>query len=209
MEIGVLSARTVVFDLGGVLIDWDPRNLYVKFFGDDRQSMERFLAEVCTPDWNTAQDAGRTIAEGVAELSRLHPQYAPLIEAYYSRWTEMLNGSVDGTVDILRQLRDQGRPLYALTNFSAETFPVAQGIYDYLSWFKGIVVSGRERLIKPDPRIYQLLLTRYELTAANVIYIDDVERNAQAAADLGMTGLHFTDAQSLRNDLTRLGVLNR
>ena len=204
----VRSVRTVVFDLGGVLIDWDPRNLYVKFFGDDREGMERFLGEVCTPDWNTAQDAGRTIAEAVAGLTARFPEQAALIEAYYARWTEMLNGSIDGSVDILRELRDQGTPLYALTNFSAETFPVAQRIYDYLAWFRGIVVSGHEGLIKPDPRIYRLLLERYELTAENVIYIDDVERNAQAANDLGMTGLHFTGPDGLRDDLTRLGVLN-
>lgn len=204
----VRSVRTVVFDLGGVLIDWDPRNLYVKYFGDDRAGMERFLAQVCTPDWNTAQDAGRAIADAVAELTARYPGQSALIEAYYGRWTEMLNGSIDGTVDILRELRDQGTPLYALTNFSAETFPVAQGIYDYLSWFRGVVVSGRERLVKPDPRIYRLLLERYELTAADVIYIDDVERNARAAADLGMTGLHFTGPDGLRDDLTRLGVLN-
>ncbi len=204
----VRSVRTVVFDLGGVLIDWDPRNLYVKFFGDDREGMERFLGEICTPDWNTAQDAGRTIAEAVAGLTARFPEQAALIEAYYARWTEMLNGSIDGSVDILRELRDQGTPLYALTNFSAETFPVAQRIYDYLAWFRGIVVSGHEGLIKPDPRIYRLLLERYELTAENVIYIDDVERNAQAANDLGMTGLHFTGPDGLRDDLTRLGVLN-
>lgn len=207
-EVGVLSAKTVVFDLGGVLIDWNPRNLYVKLFGDDTSAMERFLTEICTPDWNIAQDAGRTIAEAVDSLSREHPDFAPYINAYYDRWTEMLNGSIDGTVEILRRLRDQETPLYALTNFSAEMFPVAEQIYDYLGWFKGIVVSGRERLIKPDPRIYELLLSRYELTASDVIYIDDVEKNAQAASQLGMIGLHFTAPENLRRDLTQLGVLS-
>jgi 2-haloacid dehalogenase len=198
---------TVVFDLGGVLIDWDPRHLYRKMFPGDEAAMERFLAEVCSPAWNIAQDAGRSWAEGIALLTARHPRHAGNIAAFRGRWTEMLGGPIAGSVAILGELRAAGTPLYALTNWSQETFPIAVELYDFLGWFDGIVVSGREGVVKPDPRLYGVLLDRYGLDPDDVVYIDDNAANATAATRLGMYGLHFTDPASLRTDLVGLGLL--
>lgn len=197
----------VVFDLGGVLVDWNPRYLYRKLFDGDDAGMERFLAEVCGHDWNLAQDAGRPFAEACALLVERHPEQKHLIEAYHRRWPEMLGGPIHGTVDILRELKARATPLYALTNWSAETFPIALELYDFLHWFEGTVVSGREKLVKPDPRIYRLLLERYGIDPAAAIYIDDNPANAAAAATLGLHGIHFTAPDALRDELERLGLL--
>jgi 2-haloacid dehalogenase len=198
---------TVVFDLGGVLIDWNPRHLYRKLFAGDEAAMERFLAEVCTNEWNVAQDAGRPIAEACAVLVRQFPEQKELIEAFYGRWVEMLGGPIEGTVDILRELKERETPLYALTNWSAETFPLALERYDFLQWFHGTIVSGREKLVKPDPRIYRLLTERFGIKPDDAVYIDDNPRNAQVAADLGLHGIHFTGPDALRAELGKLGLL--
>lgn len=198
---------TAVFDLGGVLMDWDPRHLYRKLFPGDEVAMERFLAEICTAEWNAQQDAGRPWAEATSLLKAAHPEQAALIDAFHHRWPETMAGPIEGSVEILRALRDRGVPLYALTNFSHETFPFALERFDFLAWFKGIVVSGQERLIKPDPRIYQLLLERHALRADDIVYIDDNEANAAAAAALGMHGIHFTSPPQLRTELVSLGLL--
>ncbi|MEW9623096.1 HAD family hydrolase [Rhodanobacter geophilus] len=196
----------VVFDLGGVLVDWNPRYLYRQLF-DDEAAMERFLAEVCTSHWNEQQDAGRPWCEAIAALSAEHPQHAALIAAYRGRWDEMLRGPIAGSVAILDELRARGVPLYALTNWSQETFPLARRIYRFMEAFRGIVVSGEERLIKPDPAIYRLLLSRHGLDAARTVYIDDAPRNVEAAARLGMHALHFRDPATLREALCRAGLL--
>ena len=198
----------VVFDLGGVLIDWDPRHLYRKLFADDG-AMEHFLTEICSHEWNLAQDAGRGWDEAVAELSTRHPDHAPMIAAFRARWPEMLSGPISGTVEILRELRTRGTILYALTNWSHETFPIAEAMpeYDFLGWFVGIVVSGREQLVKPDPRIYAVLLDRYDLNPADLVYIDDNPKNAAAATALGMRGIHFATPEALRSELVGLGLL--
>jgi 2-haloacid dehalogenase len=196
-----------VFDLGGVLIDWDPRHLYRKLFPDDEAAMERFLSGICTPAWNLEQDAGRSWAEALAMLKARHPEQADMIDAFHLRWPEMLAGPIAGTVDILAELRAAGTRLYALTNWSHETFPIALELYDFLGWFEGIVVSGQERMIKPDPRLYQVLLDRYALRPEDIVYIDDNPANAEAATRLGMHGLHFTGPAALRADLAALGLL--
>ncbi|MBK1659190.1 HAD family hydrolase [Paracraurococcus ruber] len=198
---------TVVFDLGGVLVDWDPRHLYRKLFPGDDAGMERFLAEVCTNAWNLEQDRGRSWAEAVALLQAEHPGQAALIAAYRNRWPEMMAGPIAGTVDILRALRDRGTPLYALTNWSAETFPHAVERFDFLGWFRGIVVSGQEGMVKPDPAIYRLLVERHGLVPAEIVYIDDNPRNARAATELGMHGIHFTGPDALRTALEALRLL--
>lgn len=195
---------TVVFDIGGVLLDWDPRYLYRKLLPDEA-AVERFLAEVCTAGWNAEQDLGRPWAEAVASLCTRFPDQTALITAYRERWAEMLAGAIDGTVAVLRELREAGVSLYALTNFSADTFAQARARFDFLDWFQGIVVSGQERLVKPDPRIYRLLLDRYRLTAETTVYLDDVPANVAAARALGMTGIRFTDPDQLRADLVALG----
>lgn len=198
---------TVVFDLGGVLVDWNPRHLYRQLF-DDEAAMERFLAEVCTSHWNEQQDAGRPWCEAIAALSAEHPRHAALIAAYRERWDEMLSGPIAASVAILDELRARGVPLYALTNWSHETFPLARQRFRFMEAFLGIVVSGEERLIKPDPAIFQRLLSRYGLDPARTVYIDDAPRNVAAAARLGMHALHFRDAATLRDELCRAGLLD-
>ncbi|WP_026875743.1 HAD family hydrolase [Jiangella gansuensis] len=200
--------KAVVFDLGGVLVDWDPRYLYRTLLPDD-DAVERFLAEVTTSEWNTQQDAGRTWAEAVTTLTDQFPEHAELIAAYDTRWIETIGGQIDGTVEILSELRDTGVGLYALTNWSAEKFPLALERFEWLSWFSGIVVSGVEQMIKPDRRIFDLLLDRYGLHAETTAFIDDSARNVSAAAQLGMTALHFTGPDQLRTDLRELGLLAR
>ena len=196
---------TVIFDFGGVLIDWNPRYLYRQLF-DDAAEMEAFLAVVCTPEWNGQQDAGRPAAEAIAERTALFPQHAALIEAYFTRFSEMMSGPHDGTVAILDELRRRGVPLYGLTNWSADTFPHATARFDFLGWFDGIVVSGQEGMKKPDARIFHLLLKRHGIEPADGVFIDDSRENVAAAAAVGLHTLHFTDPAALRADLRQLGL---
>jgi 2-haloacid dehalogenase len=200
----VISA--VVFDLGGVLIDWDPRHLYRTLF-DDQAEMEHFLATVTTPEWNREQDAGRPWSEAIEELARRHPERRELITAYWERWHETLGDAIEHTVEVLDELRGTGVRLFALTNWSGETFPVARPRYPFLEWFEGIVVSGDERLIKPDPAIFEVLVERYGLEPATTLFIDDQPANVAAARELGFQALRFVDGASLRRDLRGLGLL--
>jgi len=197
-----------VFDLGGVLIDWDPRYLYRKLLADEA-AVEEFLATVCTPEWNTEQDRGRPFAEGVAELVERHPVHAAAITAYHERWTEMLGGDIAGTVELLAELRDTGVPLYALTNWSAETFGIARERYQFLEWFDGVLVSGEERMIKPEPAIFRLLLDRFGLDPGAAFYVDDSPANVAAASELGFDAVRFTGPEQLRRDLEARGLLDR
>jgi len=200
------AVSAVVFDLGGVLIDWDPRYLYRSLFGGDEAAMERFLATVCTPEWNRGQDAGRPWSEAIASLVAEHPEHADLIRAFWDRWPETLGDAIDPTVDVLAELRAAGIPLYALSNWSAETFPIARPRYPFLDWFDGIVISGEVGAAKPDPRIYQALVERHGLDPASLAFVDDVPANVAAAESLGMRGLTFTSAAALRQDLEALGL---
>lgn len=196
----------VVFDIGGVLIDWDPRYLYRKLLGDEA-AVERLLTEVCTPEWNREQDRGRPWAVAVAELSARFPEQAELIAAYHARWDEMVAGPVAGTADLLADLRDRGVACYALTNFSVEMFDRVRRRFGFLGWFDGAVVSGAEGLVKPDPAIYRVLLDRYRLDPATTLYVDDLVANVTAARDLGMRARHFTSAAGLRADLVAHGLI--
>lgn len=200
---------TILFDLGGVLIDWDPRHLYRKLFPADPEGMERFLAEVCTPEWNHALDAGGDWDGAVADRVARFPAQRALIEAFRDRWPETLGGPISGTVALLRALLDQGRPVYALTNWAAPTFALTRTLpaYAFLGWFKGIVVSGEERVAKPDPRIWQIVLDRFGLSAPDVLFIDDSPRNVEAAAQLGFAVTQFTSPEDLRKDLLARGLL--
>lgn len=199
--------RVVIFDFGGVLIDWNPRHLYRKLFPGDPAGMERFLAEVCTGDWNTRQDAGRPWPEAVAELVARFPAEAPLIRAFRERWDEMLAGPIAGTVAILGELRDAGHRLYGLTNWAADTFAQTRARYGFLSWFDGIVVSGEEGLVKPDPLLFARLLDRHRIEPARAVFIDDNLPNVSAAAELGIHALHFRSPGELRAELAALGLL--
>src|SRR5450830_1368042 len=200
------AVDTVVFDLGNVLIQWDPRHLYRKIFGADVAAMEHFLSEVCNMEWNEQQDRGRPWAEGIAEAIARHPAYAPQIRASYERWNEMVPGALDDTVEILAQLRTLNVRLLALTNWSAETYHFAEERFAFLSWFEGIVVSGRERLVKPDPAIFKLLIQRYQLHPETTAFIDDSLRNVAAAQGEGLHSLHFNSADGLREQLRALGI---
>jgi 2-haloacid dehalogenase len=200
-----MRPSAVVFDLGGVLIDWDPRYLYRSLFGGDEAAMEAFLAEVTTPDWNSQQDAGRPWAEAIESLARKHPERRELISAFWLRWTETLGEAIEPTVEILGELHRAGVRLFALSNWSAETFPLAKPRYPFLEWFEGIVISGELGVVKPDARIFRHLLARYGLDPAATVFIDDSEANVRAALDLGMRAIRFEDAHELRRDLAALG----
>lgn len=196
----------IVYDLGGVLIDWNPRHLYRKLI-EDEAMMEWFLAEVCHSAWNEEQDRGRSFAAAIEEAAARHPEHRPLIAAYFERWDEMLAGEIDGAVAILEELRDAGHELHALTNWSAETFPFARERFAFLEWFESILVSADIGLVKPDPAIFQLLLERIGRTPAECIYIDDNPKNVTAAARLGFDAIAFHSAVQLRDALDRRAVL--
>ena len=198
----------VVFDLGGVLIDWNPRYLYRRLFDGDDAAMEAFLAEVTTPDWNLAQDAGRPWDEAVELLIHEHPQHAALIAAYRDRWVETLGDAIEPTVDVLAELRASGIRLFALSNWSAETFPVARPRFPFLEWFEGIVISGEVGITKPDQRVYRHLMDRYRLDPGATVFIDDNEANVQAARELGMVAIRFDGAVALRHALGDLRLLD-
>lgn len=202
----MLPIQTIIFDLGGVLIDWNPRYLYRKLFESEAE-MERFLAEVTTSDWNEEQDGGRSLAEATNLLIAQHPSQETMIRAFYDRWTEMLGGPISNTVDILTQLKEEENyPLFALTNWSAETWPIALEHFEFLHWFEGVLVSGQENMRKPNPRIYKLLEERFPLTLETSLFIDDNLRNVMAARELGLRTIHFQNPQQLREELSAHGV---
>jgi 2-haloacid dehalogenase len=196
----------VVFDIGGVLLDWDPRYLYRKLF-DDEQEMERFLAEVCTLEWHAAHDLGMPFETSCARLATEHPRYADMIWAWGRRSEEMVSGPISGTVEILRRLRGQGVRCFALTNMEAETYPQRVARFDFLSWFEGTVVSSAEGVAKPDPEIFRRLLQRFALAAESTLLIDDAARNVAAARAMGMAAVQFESPEQLRAWLENAGVL--
>ena len=199
--------KAIVFDFGGVLLDWNPRNLYQRFFPDQPQAMENFLTEIHFHEWNAQQDKGRPFAEGIAELSAQYPQYAHLIQAYYDNWEDSITGSIPGTVDILHQLKQDGRPLYGLSNWSAETFPRARHDYPFFDWFDDILLSGDVKLNKPDPAIFNLLLNKTGYSAPECILIDDAQPNIDAAKKLGFVTVRFTSPEDLQTELQKLDLL--
>jgi 2-haloacid dehalogenase len=201
------SINTIIFDLGGVLIDWNPMYVFGNYF-DSQEKLDYFFAHVCSSDWNEEQDAGRAIKESTEERIKLFPEWEKPIRDYYGRWTEMLGGPIQETVDIFRNLKQQeGLNFYALTNWSAETFPIALERYDFLHWFDGRVVSGEEKMRKPFPEFYKVLLDRYKVPASAALFIDDNLRNVEAAEKLGIKSIHFRSSQQLNDDLKQLHIL--
>lgn len=190
---------TVVFDLGGVLIDWNPRYLYRKLLPE--AEVEKFLAEVCTSHWNEQQDAGRPISEANRILEEKFPEQKELIRAFYGRWEEMLAGPIQGTVEILEEIHASRVRLLALSNWSHETFHIAERNYPFLNLFHGKVVSGFEKIKKPDPRIFQLLVKRFQVKPERALFIDDVAANIAAADALGFHGIRFQNPEALASDL--------
>lgn len=199
--------NTVLFDLGAVLIDWNPRYLYRPLFGHDEAAMERFLGEIVAPEWNHEIDLGKPFSQAVAERSRIYPEHAELIALWERGWPQMLRGPIPETVEILAQLRDRGHRLYALTNWSAETFPLARRRFDFLGWFEDIVISGEVKLAKPDPRIFALAIARCGLEPGETVFIDDNPQNVAAGRNAGLHAVNFAGAERLRTDLDRLGML--
>jgi 2-haloacid dehalogenase len=195
----------VVFDLGGVLIDWDPRRLYRLLLEDD-EAVERFLETVCTPAWNHEQDAGRSLREGTDTLVASFPEHEPLIRAYYERWEEMLGEPVAGAEELLEEVGRAGVRRLALTNWSSETFPIARERFPWLARFDGIVVSGEEGVAKPDPRVFRVLLERFAVRADRCVYVDDAPANVRAAEELGFRGIVFPGIDTLRRRLRELGI---
>jgi len=203
-----MKINTVIFDLGGVLIDWNPRYVYRTIFKTEEE-IDWFFENVATHDWNENQDAGYPIAKATEELVAQHPEWEKEIKAYYGRWTEMLGGPIQETVEIFRQLKDNPDiKTYALTNWSAETFHIALERYDFLHWFDGRVVSGEERTRKPFHDFYQRLLERYEVDPSQALFIDDNLRNVKAAEALGIKGIQFTTPGRLAEHLKDLGIIN-
>jgi 2-haloacid dehalogenase len=201
--------NTVIFDLGAVLIDWNPHYLYRKIFQEEAE-MLHFLENICTSEWNEEQDAGRSLQEATELLVAKHPEHEEYIRAFYSRWEEMLGDAIEGTVEIFKELKDSKRyKIYALTNWSAETFPIAQERFEFLKWFDGIVMSGEEKNRKPFPSFYQLLLDRYQVKPEEAIFIDDNLRNIKAAEQIGIKSFHFTSPEVLREALEEQDILTK
>jgi 2-haloacid dehalogenase len=199
--------ETVIFDLGGVLIDWNPDYVYSTIFEDEKK-MNDFYAEICTSEWNEEQDGGRSLKEATEELVARFPDHEDNIRAYYGRWEEMLKGPIEETVEVLKEVKEKANvKLYALTNWSAETFPVALNRFEFLHWFDGRLVSGEERMRKPFPEIYQLLVRRFNIDPHTAVYIDDNDRNLSAPKEMGIETIHFSNASDLRRKLRDLGVL--
>ena len=202
-----MEINTIIFDLGGVLIDWNPRYVYRSIFKTEEE-IDWFFENVATHDWNENQDAGYPIAKATEDLVAQHPEWEKEIKAYYGRWTEMLGGPIPGTVEIFRQLiQIPGLKTYALTNWSAETFHIALERYDFLHWFDGRVVSGEEKTRKPFPDFYQRLLNRYNVNPAEALFIDDNLRNVKAAETLGIASIHFQSPSQLKEEIKRHNLL--
>jgi 2-haloacid dehalogenase len=196
----------IVFDLGGVLLDWNPRHLYKKIFSSSKE-MEYFLSEICSPAWNEQMDSGKPFQAAVAELQEKFPGYQDQIAAYHTHWTEMVSGEIPGTVEILKEVKDAGHKIAALSNWSMETFPLIKDQYPFLKWFDPLVISGEEGVSKPDPKIYQILLEKLEAEAGNCLFIDDVEKNLIAAEKIGFGVLQFLSSENLRTELNTRGIL--
>lgn len=199
--------NTIIFDLGGVLIDWNPRYLYRKIFNTEEE-INWFLENVCTPEWNDRQDAGRSFEEATEELVAKFPEHELAIRAWYGRWSETISGRIDETVALLTEIKESKRyKLYALTNWSAETFPWALDNFEFLHWFDGIVVSGVEKSRKPFPEFYQILFDRYQINPTQAIFIDDNLKNVEGALKVGLPTVHFQSAGQVRQEFIKIGII--
>lgn len=195
------ETKAIIFDFGGVLINWNPRNLYARFFPGQPHAMEEFLSEINFMDWNAQQDKGRPFTEGVELHAKKHPQYAALIKAYHEHWQESVTGAIDGTVEVLRTLKEKGYPLYGLSNWSAETFPEIRHEYEFLELLDDIVISGEINMIKPEPEIFEFFLQRIGKSAKDCLFIDDSEANIVAARKFGFDTVHFKSPEQLKTEL--------
>jgi len=200
-----MKIDNIIFDFGGVLVDWNPRYLFKNHFGNE-QEMEYFLKNICTDEWNAEQDRGRSLVEGTLLLQNKFPEFYSHIQLFYDRWETMLKGDIPETVSLLYKLKAKYK-IYGLTNWSAETISIAYKRFPFFKEFDGIVVSGEEKLIKPDQQIYQVLLDRYNLNAANTVFIDDNLKNIKAAEEIGFNGIHFENPDQLETRLKSIGAI--
>lgn len=197
------EVKNIVFDFGGVLLDWNPRYFYRTFFWDEKE-LEYFLTEVCSPEWNAEQDRGRPFTEGIKLLQFQHPEYREAIQLFSDKWEVMLKGEITEGVNLLHELKKEGYGIYGLTNWSAETIQTTYRKYDFFKLFDGIVVSGEEKLIKPDKRIYEVLLDHYSLNAGECVFLDDSPVNIKAAKKLGFEAILFDNIANVREQLSEI-----
>jgi 2-haloacid dehalogenase len=200
-----MKIENIIFDFGGVLVDWNPRYLYKDLFQDDNE-MEYFLKNICSEEWNSEQDRGRSLSEGTVLLQNKFPEYYSMIQIFYDKWETMLKSDIPGTVLLLYKLKAKYK-VYGLTNWSAETIPVIYKRFSFFKEFDGIVVSGQEKMIKPDKQIYYLLLDRYNLKAENTIFIDDNINNVRIAEQIGLHGIHYENSSQLETRLSSLNLI--
>ncbi len=196
---------TIIFDFGGVLIDWDPHRLLDKYFGS-REKADWFIANVCTGEWNAQMDAGKPFSQGIKELSSVYPEWATEIQVYFDRWIEMIGGEVPGMLEIMKELKQKGYKMYGLTNWSAETFCQVRNKYEVFDQLDGMLVSGEEKMLKPDPAFFQLLIDRFGLNKEECLFIDDNQPNVAGAIAFGIPAIRFKDATSLKEELKSLGI---
>jgi 2-haloacid dehalogenase len=201
------TIEAIIFDFGNVLLEWNPRYVYRRYFPDDEASMENFLQEVNFMEWNAQQDKGRSFVEGVAELSRQFPQYADLIRAYHENWKDSIGNHLEGTVEIMKRLKADGYALYGLSNWSAETFPLMRDKFEFFSLLDDIVISGEVGMIKPEPEIFEHMLERIHKPAGACLFIDDAAANIRQAQAMGFATIHFQSPEQLEAELRRLRVL--
>lgn len=198
------TIKAVIFDFGNVLLEWNPRHVYRRYFPGNDEAMESFFHEVRFMDWNAQQDKGRTFADGVSELSRQFPHYADLIQAYHDNWEDSIGDYFAGTVEIMKRLKQAGYPLYGLSNWSAETFPIAREKYDFFNLLDDIVISGEVGMIKPEPEIFEHLLERIGKPAQECLFIDDAVANIEQARRMGFTTVQFESPEQLESELHKL-----
>jgi len=201
-----MKIDTIIFDLGGVLVDWNPEYVFLKEFNGDKVKMEWFFNNICTSEWNEEQDKGKLIKIATEERIKLFPEYEKLIRMFYGRWKEMLKGEISETVKILKKLKNQNYRLIALTNWGSETFPIALERFEFLKLFEGIVVSGQIKMLKPFKEIYEYTLSKYNLNPANCIFIDDRLSNVEGAIKCGINGIQFISPEKLITELKNIGI---
>lgn len=199
--------QAIIFDYGNVLIDWNPRYVYRRYFPNDPDGMEHFLKEINFMEWNAHQDKGRPFQEGVEILSKQFPQYAKLIQAYHEHWTDSIGEAFTGTIEILKKLKQAGYPLYGFSNWSSETFPSVRDRHDFFNLFDDMVISGSVGYVKPEPEIYQIMLDKIQRPAHECLFIDDSLANIAQAKKMGFVTIHFQSPQQLEEELNKLGVL--
>lgn len=202
------TTTAIIFDLGGVLINWDPRGVYKKLFNGDEEKLDYFFSTVCPFDWNISLDAGYSFDQGIQDRIALYPAYEPYIKAWKTRWSETITGEILGTVDILKSIKETGYSLYALSNWSAETFPIVYERFEFLSWFEDVILSGEEKLVKPNPEIYHRLTARIKTAPENCLFIDDSEKNIEAAHELGFQTIHFTNPEDLASEMKQRKIIS-